>query len=203
MLVWIALRLGPWPAAIALLTLSACAALALSMGRGPFLDQNQNLAIAKLWADMATFSIVTLLVSALTAERKQAEEKLRLAASVFTHAHEGIMITSPQGKIIDVNNGFTRINGYGRDEVLGRNPSLLSSGHHDKEFYAAMWRELLEKGYWSGEIWNRRKNGEIFIERQTISAVRDALGHIQWFVALFSDITSSKEHERQLEHLAH
>lgn len=202
-LIWIALRLGPWPAAIALLVLSTCATLALVTGRGPFLDQNPSLAITKLWADIATFSIVTLLVSALIAERKQTEEKLHLAASVFTHAHEGIMITSLEGTIIDVNRGFTRITGYSREEVLGHNPRLFSSGHHDKEFYSAMWSELVENGCWSGEIWNRRKNGEIFIEHQTISAVHDALGKVQWYVALLSDITLAKEHERQLEHLAH
>ena len=136
-------------------------------------------------------------------ERKHAEEELYLAASVFTYAREGIMITTADGKIIDVNNAFTRITGYSRDEVLGRNPRLLSSGRQDPEFYAAMWRDLVEKGHWYGEIWNRRKNGEIYAEMQTISVVRDAKGLPKQYVALFSDITALKEHERQLEHIAH
>lgn len=107
-------------------------------------------------------------------ERKQAEEKLRLAANVFTHAREGIMITSADGSLIDVNQAFTRITGYGRDQVLGKNPRILSSGRHDKQFYAAMWRDLLEKGHWYGEVWNQRKNGQLYAVMQTISAMRRA-----------------------------
>ncbi len=136
-------------------------------------------------------------------ERKQAEKNLHLAASVFTHAREGIMITDADGIIIDINDAFTHINGYNRDEVLGRNPSFLGSGLQDQAFYVALWGDLLEKGHWSGEIWNRRKNGEVYAEIQTISAVRDTQGNTQHYVALFSDITSQKEHERQLEHIAH
>jgi len=136
-------------------------------------------------------------------ERKQAEEKLRLAASVFSHAREGILITSTDGTIIDVNAAFTDITGYSRAEVLGRNPSLLSSGQHDPAFFAALWRDLRQKGHWYGEIWNRRKDGEVFAEMLTISAVRDAQGQIAHYVALFSDITVLKKHEQQLEHLAH
>lgn len=136
-------------------------------------------------------------------ERKQAEEKLSLAASVFSHAREAIVITAPDGTIIEVNDAFTHITGYHRNEVVGRNPRILSSGRQTKEFYAAMWGSLLELGYWDGEIWNRRKSGEIYAEMQTISAVRDAQGIIRQFVSLSSDITAIKAHESQLEHLAH
>jgi diguanylate cyclase (GGDEF)-like protein/PAS domain S-box-containing protein len=126
-----------------------------------------------------------------------------LAASVFTHASEGIMITTADGTIIDVNDAFTRITSYARDEVLGRNPRLLTSGQQGREFYESMWRTLIEVGHWSGEIWNRRKNGEVYAQRQTISAVRDKQGGTQHYVSLFSDITALKEHQRQLEHIAH
>ena len=136
-------------------------------------------------------------------ERKQAQEKLHLAASVFTHAREGIMITDTQGTIVDVNNAFSEITGYGRDEALGRNPRLLSSGRQNKEYYANMWRTLLEQGHWYGEVWNRRKNGEVYAGMQTISTVLDDRGQPRNYVALFSDITVLKEHQRQLEHIAH
>jgi diguanylate cyclase (GGDEF)-like protein/PAS domain S-box-containing protein len=136
-------------------------------------------------------------------ERKQAEEKLQLAASVFTHAREGIMITAADGAIIDVNEAFSRITGYQRDDVLGKNPRLLSSGRQDKAFYLAMWRQLTEKGHWEGEVWNRRKNGEVFAEMLTISTVRDAQGKPQHHVGLFSDISALKAHQKQLEQMAH
>ncbi|OGB30185.1 MAG: hypothetical protein A3F78_04605, partial [Burkholderiales bacterium RIFCSPLOWO2_12_FULL_61_40] len=136
-------------------------------------------------------------------ERKQAEEKLQLAAKVFSHAREAIMITSASGAIIDVNAAFSRITGYSREEVLGQNPRLLSSGRQGKEYYAAMWRDLAAQGHWYGEVWNRRKNGEVYAEMQTISAVRGAQGEVQQYVALFSDITATKEHQQQLEHIAH
>ena len=136
-------------------------------------------------------------------ERKQAESKLQLAASVFTHAQEGIMITMPDGAIIEVNAAFSHITGYSHDEVLGRNPRMLSSGRQNTHFYEVLFAELARNGQWHGELWNRRKNGEIYAQMQTISAVRDAQGRIQHYVALFSDITAMKAHQKQLEHIAH
>ncbi|MDO8249534.1 MAG: EAL domain-containing protein [Rhodoferax sp.] len=136
-------------------------------------------------------------------ERRLAEEKVHLAASVFSHSREGIMITAADGTIIDVNDAFTRITGYHRDEVMGRNPRILSSGRQSPEFYAAMWRGLIDKGHWYGEVWNRRKNGEVFAEMQTISTVLDAHGKPQHYVSLFSDISALKAHQHQLEHIAH
>lgn len=136
-------------------------------------------------------------------ERRHTEVKLKLAASVFSHAREGIMITKPDGEIIDVNDSFCRITGYTRDEVLGKNPRILNSGRHKKEYFAAMWRELLDRGHWQGEIWNRGKNGEEFAVIQTVSTVRDTEGHALHYIAVFSDITALKEHERKLERIAH
>ena len=134
---------------------------------------------------------------------KASEDRLQLAANVFTHASEGIVITDAEAVILDVNNAFTRITGYTREEALGQNPRILSSGRQTREFYAAMWRDLKEKGRWSGEIWNRAKNGQIFAEMLTISAVPDVTGPTKQYVAMFSDLTLIKETERQLKHIAH
>lgn len=143
------------------------------------------------------------IISENISERKRAEKKLQLAASVFTHAREGIMITETDGTIIEINEAFSRITGYRRDEILGKNPRILSSGRHKKDYYLSLWRDLSHHGYWSGEIWNRRKNGEVYAEILTISSVRDISGNTLQYVALFTDITAFKEHEKQLEYLAH
>lgn len=135
--------------------------------------------------------------------RKQAEEALHLAASVFTFAREAIIITKPNGEILNVNAAFSRITGYSRDEVLGQTPRLLHSGLQGEDFYQLLWQHLLARGYWQGEIWNRRKNGEVYAEMLTISAVYDSDNILRHYVALFTDITSQKEHQKQLEHIAH
>ncbi len=136
-------------------------------------------------------------------ESKNAQERLLLTANVFTHAREGILITDAAGVIVDVNESFSRITGYSRAQALGQTPHILSSGHQTPEFYQAMWSALQRDGQWYGEVWNRRQNGEVYAEMLNISAVSDAQGRVQNYVALFSDITAIKEHEKELEHIAH
>ena len=154
---------------------------------------------ATLASDGGTCNAV---VTDITAH-KQAQAHLLLAASVFTHTRDGIIICSPDGKIIDVNAAFTRITGYAREEVLGKEPCMFNSGQQSPEFYAEMRRTLTHDGMWSGELRNRRKNGESYIESTTISAVRNATGQTLNTVTLFTDITAMKEHQQQLEHIAH
>ncbi len=136
-------------------------------------------------------------------ERKRADDKLRLAARVFEHANEGITVTDADGTILDVNAAFSRITGYSRGEAIGQNPRILKSGRHDKAFYANLWKHIKELGSWKGEVWNRRKDGEIYAELLTIGTIQDENGLAQGYVALFSDISDQKAHQRQLEHIAH
>ncbi|PKO93235.1 MAG: GGDEF domain-containing protein [Betaproteobacteria bacterium HGW-Betaproteobacteria-10] len=136
-------------------------------------------------------------------ERHEAAEKLQLVASVFSHAREGIIITDAQSRIIDVNEAFSTTTGYSRAEALGKNPSFLRSARQKKDFYNALWRALNTNGYWQGELWNRRKNGEIFAELLTISAVKNSQGEVNHYVGIFADITQQKENEARLEKLAH
>lgn len=145
---------------------------------------------------------IVLFADDITA-RKQAEERLQLAASVFTGAREGITITDLKGTILDVNDAFTRITGYTREEVLGKNPRLLKSGLQSREFYEKMWSAIHQTGHWSGEIWNRSKNGDIFAETLEISTIFDSNRQPSQYMALFSDITELKRHEQQLQHIAH
>ena len=182
----------------------------MESGQAKRLVEYVNTGGASIWAETYKSPVIidgkvvgTVGYSRDISESKEAHDKLQLAASVFTHAREGIVITTADGTIIDVNDTFLRVTGYSRDELVGQNPRLLKSGRHESGFYAAFWRELTEKGHWYGEIWNRRKNGEIYPEMLTISAVTDERGVIKHFVALCSDITSIKEHEKQLEHIAH
>lgn len=128
--------------------------------------------------------------------RKQAEASLKLAAMVYQNSREAMMVTDHNGTIIAINPTFTRITGYTLDEVRGKNPRLLRSGQHSRQFYKAMWRELQENGHWSGEIMDKRKNGEIYAEWLSINAVYDSAGAVQCWVAQFSDITEQKDAEQ-------
>ncbi|HXP98228.1 MAG TPA: diguanylate cyclase [Telmatospirillum sp.] len=136
-------------------------------------------------------------------ERKRIDGRLQLLAGVFTHANEGIMIIDAHGVIVEVNDGFTRITGYAREDVSGRNPRLFISDQYPEEFHVAIRRAVIKTGFWKGEIWNRRQNNEVYAAMLTASVVQDASGAIQNFIVLFTDITPLKEHQRQLEHMAH
>ncbi|MGB5446665.1 MAG: PAS domain S-box protein, partial [Psychromonas sp.] len=136
-------------------------------------------------------------------QRKHNEDRLKLAASVFTHAREGIMVTDTDGTIIEVNDTFSLITGYDREEVLGNNPRLLKSGRQSPTFYVGLWNSLIENKHWSGELWNQHKNGEVYAVLTTISALCDAHGQAQHYVALFLEITDIKMQEQKLEQISH
>jgi diguanylate cyclase (GGDEF)-like protein/PAS domain S-box-containing protein len=136
-------------------------------------------------------------------ERRQAEAQLRLAAAVFDSTQEGIIVTDAQRRILRVNPAFSTITGYQPQEVLGRQPSLQRSGRQNAEFYQRMWQSLRSTGQWQGEVWNRRKNVEVYPVWENISQVTDAAGEVSHYVAILSDITPMKAVEAQLRHVAH
>lgn len=145
------------------------------------------------------------MVDHLTSEisqRKQAEQGLRLSAKVFENNTEAIMVTDAEQNIVMVNNAFTAITGFPAEEVLGRKPGFLKSGRHDREFFQAFWKSLGEHDAWRGEIWNKRKNGEMFPEWLTISVVRDEQGRISNYIAVFMDISERKKEEERVQYLA-
>ncbi len=135
--------------------------------------------------------------------QKRAEKNLLLHDTAFNNTHEAITITDEEGTIIEVNPAFSRITGYEKGEVLGRNPRVLKSGLHDREFYSNMWKNITQNGNWRGEIWNRNKYGEIYPEILSITAIRNSKDKVKNFVAVFSDISHLKEHEKKLHKMAH
>jgi len=136
-------------------------------------------------------------------ERKSLELELRRAATIFDNTDEGIIVTNADYEIILVNKVFTEITGYKPDDVYGKNPRLLQSGHQDDAFYKTMWNTLNRDGQWRGEIWNKTKDGNIFPAWENINAVKDEHGHITNYVSIFSDISILKKSEERLSHLAH
>ncbi len=145
----------------------------------------------------------SLFMASIAIEKSRSESHKKLAASVFDNSYEGIMITDPNNCIVDVNPAFTRITGFEKQEVLGRSPKVLQSGKHHQAFYDQMWQSLTDKGYWSGEIWNRRKTGEIYAEMLAIARIQDDEQQVNNYVAVFSDISRIKAHEAELNRIAH
>jgi len=136
-------------------------------------------------------------------ERVAHLEETGLAAHVFESSLQGVMITDAEGRILRVNNVFTDLTGFSAEEAIGQQPSILRSGHHDPEFYAGMWHDLLAQGRWSGEVTNRRKSGEIFVAWETISTVYDDSGLPRYFIAMFQDVTDQKLANQRIYQLAH
>lgn len=164
------------------------------------------IALAAL-ATTALLAVVSLLLRqrrrlrGLLHEKSVMLDELAISARTFD-SQLATLITDRHNKIVRVNRAFTEVTGYTADEVIGRSPRLLASGRHDAAFYRQMWQTLDEHGYWQGEIWNRRKNGEIYPEWLTISSIPDTTGKIRHYLAMFSDISWRKSAEQQIEQLA-
>ncbi|MDX1810200.1 MAG: diguanylate cyclase [Sulfurospirillaceae bacterium] len=143
----------------------------------------------------------SILASEVT-ELKETEAQLKLAACVFENTLDGVLITDTKGTILSVNPAFTEITGYTEEEVLGKNPRILKSNRHDLAFYSSMWKDIKTNGRWKGEIWNRRKSGDLYLERMTISMVRDTDDKPVRYVSVFNDITALWHKDEYIKHLA-
>lgn len=133
---------------------------------------------------------------------KEKEAQLKLAACVFENTLDGVLITNADGIILSVNPSFSEITGYSAQEVIGKNPNILKSNKHDRAFYETMWKDIKTKNCWKGEIWNRRKDGEVYLERMSISMVRDMDEEPTRYVSVFSDITALWRKDEHIRHLA-
>jgi diguanylate cyclase (GGDEF)-like protein/PAS domain S-box-containing protein len=204
-------------AALPLIVLALALALALAFASQRRRSLRLHAKVLATEGERAQLVVDNEALAAEIARRQQAEAdlaqhvealarsnaELEQLALVFSHAREGISLNAADGTILEVNDAFCQMTGYGREELIGQNPRILGSGRQSPEYYAEMWRALIEEGQWSGEIWNRRKGGELYAELLTVSAVRDAQGAVRRFVAMFTDITAQKVHQHELEKLAH
>ncbi|MDX2423821.1 MAG: EAL domain-containing protein [Amphritea sp.] len=176
--------------------------------QGNFLNRRKN---GSLYWEAATISAVRDALGDIThfvavkediTERRATEEQLRMNAAVFETTNEGIMITGPDTKIISVNPAFTAITGYTQDDVVGKTPSMFQSGQQPKTFYENLWLSLRKEGSWSGEIWNKRKDGSLYPQWLSIAAVQNHDGLLEQYVAVFSDMTQRKNDEEQIRQQA-
>lgn len=147
-----------------------------------------------------TTEYTVVMIEDITEDARR-ETRLRQAAAVFESTREGVLVTDPSERILFVNQAFTTVTGYREEEVVGKKPSMMQSGRHSDEFYAAMWTSLGEEGSWQGEIWNRRKNGEVYPELLSISTVHDERGAITNYVGVFADLTKLKNTEDEIQFL--
>jgi diguanylate cyclase (GGDEF)-like protein/PAS domain S-box-containing protein len=157
--------------------------------------------VSPLWRANQKPDDILVVIRDITA-RKIAEERLVFASKVFENSIEGIAVTDANGNLLQVNDAFTTITGYTPDEAIGQNPKILKSNKHSQEFYEEMWHKITEEGQWAGEIWNRRKNGEVYPEWLTISAIRNEQGAITNYVSIFNDITQNVQQQEALRHQA-
>lgn len=158
--------------------------------------------IATLLLIISIILILTRLKRALTKLRKN-ERTLTLAATVFRHSPEGIVLSDANNKILQVNAAFTQLTGYTTEDVIGKNPNILSSGTQNHEFYQDMWQEINTTGKWTGELYNRRKNGKTYPERLTIIVVKNEQNQLTHYIAIFNDLSKQKKDEQHIHFLAH
>ncbi len=192
LLAWAGLRTGRRNAGLLQLMFLVQALLSAHLHIGYFADDFARYGLANFWMFAMLLAVVGMGLAVLSSAQRRAQQQIELNARVFNISNDGIMIVDASDAIVAVNPAFTAITGYQADEAIGRNPRLLSSGKHDQEFYRVMWRSLNETGHWQGEIWNRRKTGEAFLEQLSIHTLTDASNRVLHRIGIFSDITESR-----------
>jgi diguanylate cyclase (GGDEF)-like protein/PAS domain S-box-containing protein len=201
--IWAALRLEVRGMTTLTLVTALAAAYHTGRGRGPFIAPTELVTLLTLQGFAVISTVTGLILIAATHERREALEALQLAGKVIENTPDGVMITDSAMRIRSVNPAFTATTGYREDEVVGKTPRLLSSGRHDAAFYREMWTALGHGGRWQGEIWNRRKNGEIYLEWLNVIAIRDDHGQVLYYAGIFSDIVTQEHVRKRLHSLAY
>lgn len=193
LIVWSALRFDKQGTTLLLVMIALFALTGASQHQGVFADDIALTGLQNYWFYQLVATLVGTLLVLTLYDRKQAEQKLQLAALVYENSSEAMMVTDPDNRIISVNPAFTACTGYSIDEVFGKKPNILKSGLQDSAFYQGMWQSLQLSGRWEGEIYNRRKNGDIYVEWLIIDTIFNAKREVVRRVAMFHDITEDKK----------
>jgi diguanylate cyclase (GGDEF)-like protein/PAS domain S-box-containing protein len=139
----------------------------------------------------------------LQAQGRDSDQQARLASNVLLNITEGVFVTDSAGRIVSVNPAYCAMSGYSSAELIGRNPGILRSDRHRPEFFDGIWNEVRQHGFWRGEIWNKRKDGDVFLVRETITAISDGSGRVRNFVAVLTDVTEARKQEDAIRHRAY
>jgi len=201
-LFWASLRTGRRNTSLIQLLFVSQALLSAYLHIGLFADDFVRYGLANFWMFAMLLAVMGMSLAILSTAQRAAVNHIALNAKVFSVSNDGILITDAQSNIVEINPAFTKLTGYTSDEVIGKNPRLLASGKQAQGFYAGMWRTLIEQGYWEGEIWNRRKNGEAFLEKLRIHTIKDFHGRVVNHIGIFTDITLIKMEQETITHQA-
>lgn len=169
---------------------------------GFFADEFMTYGLSNFWMLAMMLAVVGMSFAILSTVQRHAARTIAQHAWVFEVSHDGVLITDADNNIVSVNAAFTTITGYSADEVQGKNPRILASGRHERAFYEQMWKSINETGYWTGEVWNRRKDGSVYLEQISIHCITDARGKVTSRLGIFSDITAKKANEHAITHQA-
>ena len=200
LLIWAGLRAGRRNTALIQLLFMSQVLAGAYLQTGFFSDDFVRYGLSNFWMFAMVLAVAGMALAIMSTSQRKAMNMIALNAKVFAVSSDGIIITDAENNIVEVNPAFSVLTGYTHDEVLGKNPRLLASGRQNAEFYAGMWKALNELGHWEGELWNRRKNGEAYLEKLSIYAIKDTQDRVVNRISVFSDITQSKA---ELETVAH
>jgi diguanylate cyclase (GGDEF)-like protein/PAS domain S-box-containing protein len=202
LLIWAGLRSGRRNTALIQLLFMSQVLASAYFQVGYFADDFVRYGLANYWIFAMLLAVAGMALAILSTAQRKAMQQIALNAKVFAVSNDGIIIVDADNNIVEVNTAFTALTGYSREEVIGKNPRFLTSGKQSRDFYADMWKSLTELGNWEGEIWNRRKDGEAYLEKLTIHTLRDAQNKLINRVGIFSDITQSRAEQETVAHHA-
>jgi diguanylate cyclase (GGDEF)-like protein/PAS domain S-box-containing protein len=202
MLVWAGLRTGRRNTALIQLMFMSQILAGAYLQKGYFSDDFSRYGMSNFWMFAMLLAVAGMALAVLSTAQRRVAHLIALNAKVFAVSNDGIMIVDADNNIIEVNPAFTDLTGYAHDEVLGKNPRLLSSGKQEPEFYSDMWKAVIEAGFWKGELWNRRKDGEAFLAQMSIYTLKDVQHKVVNRIGVFSDITQSRAEQETVAHQA-